>query len=348
MRSLQESPSISGLFSQPQDCHQHRQSRKRQRSRSSSAEHESWSNKDRFASLNSINDVAAEYCAHLTAVSGVKIPSKRGPLHKPLQPSHLPKSNDLTCFCPVCGAGYVQRTEVWSHFVACVALNGNPNGACWDDEIGTGYSKLLQPSERTIVTKANLDAVNGVVIPSKLAEGELPAPANCPQSTTPGHIACPICTSLFSRRDHLKSHFPACVKRNGNPNGLKWDHGLPVLKRGPIALPRQPKQAPLAQQARQARQPSSQRAIKSKNRLDSVNGIIIPSKLADEQLPLVLPSQAKGGTPALLSCPRCQSRFVQKDHVRSHFPACVDRNGNPDGVRWDDGLPKLSRGPKAT
>ncbi len=328
MHSLHESSGISGQLLQSQDRHQHHQSRKRHRSHSSSAEHASWSTKHRPASLNSINDVAAEYCAHLTAVSGVKIP--------PPQPSKITKSSNLTCFCPVCGAGYAQRTEVWSHFVACVALNGNPNGACWDDRIGTGYSEVSQPSQRTIERHEKLDAVNGVVVPSKLAEGALPTVARqMPyQFATPRNLACPICTGLFGRKDHLEAHFPSCVKRNGNPNGLRWDHGL---------------QAPRSQAPQpQARQPSSQRAIEFKNRLAAVNGVVIPSTLADGQRPLTLPSQARAGTPALLSCPRCQSRFVQRDHVRSHFPACITRNGNPEGLRWDDGLPKSRRGLRAT
>ena len=128
----------------------------------------------------------------------------------------------------------MQRSEVWSHFVACVALNGNPRGVCWDDEIDVTSSKARQPSQRTKKRNDRLDAVNGVVIPSKLAEGEWPwTSSNLAKSGTPQDVSCPICNKTFHRRDHLKSHFPACVNLSGNPHGLTWDHGLPKLKRGP-------------------------------------------------------------------------------------------------------------------
>ncbi|CAF9943338.1 MAG: hypothetical protein ALECFALPRED_011077 [Alectoria fallacina] len=146
----------------------------------------------------------------------------------------------------------------------------NPNGACWNDGLRTSenggwryntreksrdtrptltdsqphasvsrFSQLSPtpkpiPSTRSKNRSDRLDAVNGVVIPSKLAEGELPknlASQAC--ADTPLHLLCPICRGAFGKRDHVKSHFPACVERNGNPYGMRWDSGLPLLRRGP-------------------------------------------------------------------------------------------------------------------
>ena len=134
------------------------------------------------------------------------------------------------CFCPTCGAGCAHREEFRSHFVACVAQNGNPSGVYLRDEL-----RSARPlSERTKKTKDRLNAVNGVVIPSKLAVGQSPwmAPAQPGYSATL-NFACPLCKGYFSRMDHVRSHFPACVDRNGNPDGLRWNDGLPMLKRGP-------------------------------------------------------------------------------------------------------------------
>lgn len=38
-------------------------------------------------------------------------------------------------------------------------------------------------------------------------------------------FSCPICGGKRTRRYTIKQHFPKCVKKNGNPQGLKWtDH----------------------------------------------------------------------------------------------------------------------------
>ena len=136
------------------------------------------------------------------------------------------------CFCPTCGAVCAHREEFRSHFVACVAQNGNPSGVYLRDE----SSRVRPPSARTKKKEDRLNAVNGVVIPSKLAVGQSPwmAPPQSGSSATLD-FACPLCKGYFNKMDHVKSHFPACVDRNGNPDGLRWNDGLPVLKRGPKA-----------------------------------------------------------------------------------------------------------------
>ena len=71
------------------------------------------------------------------------------------------------------------------------------------------------------------------------------------------------------------------------------------------------------------------------DRLDTVNGVVTPSKLAPDQAPIMRPSRANAGTPLRYVCPLCTARFANSWHVKSHFPGCVGRNGNPDGLRWD-------------
>ena len=162
-----------------------------------------------------------------------------------------------------------------------------------------------------------LAQVNGVVIPSKRLFNEEPLQPSGMQSNTSGTsgFPCPICRAKYPQRNSIQAHFVACVKRNGNPQGRRWND-----------LPR-----PRAR-------PESDRTRVSKARLNAVNGVIIASKLAPGVLPTVHLSHAKSGTPLTFSCPLCGGRFGRKYHVKSHFPACVDENGNPMGLRWDGGL----------
>ena len=69
--------------------------------------------------------------------------------------------------------------------------------------------------------------------------------------------------------------------------------------------------------------------------LAAVNGVVIPSKVPSGQLP-----NQGGKVPvishSLYSCSICGRKFVKKHHVKIHMWPCVQRNGNPNGVRWDD------------
>lgn len=174
--------------------------------------------------------------------------NERGPDQLPLKPSATPsggRSIPNHCFCPTCGARCADREEFRSHFVACVAQNGNPSGVYLRDELRTARPPLERtkkkndrlsaiPLERTKKRNDRLSAVNGVVIPSKLAVGQLPYTGPCqPGDSATLNLSCPLCKGPFGKMDHVKSHFPACVDRNGNPDGLRWNDGLPVLKRGP-------------------------------------------------------------------------------------------------------------------
>ncbi|KAF6220376.1 hypothetical protein HO133_003508 [Letharia lupina] len=71
---------------------------------------------------------------------------------------------------------------------------------------------------------------------ARVGQGELPKNVtNYASADTPLDLTCPLCKGGFAKRDHVKSHFPACVKRNGNPVGLRWNDGLPLSRRGPRA-----------------------------------------------------------------------------------------------------------------
>ena len=200
-------------------------------------------------------------------MNGVEIPSRNPPKTESPKPSGTPSNKDPTAKhqCPICGEGYNQRYEVACHFVTCVDQHGNPDRACWDDRLSatTGQATPSQQeseqpirqaattpqiprpprsgpryqSERKTKSNDRLNAVNGVVVPPKLLARRTfhvhPPSLPRPSSTPGSHFACPLCKSLFGRKDHVRSHFPACVDRNGNLDGLRWDDGLPKFPRGP-------------------------------------------------------------------------------------------------------------------
>ena len=205
--------------------------------------------------------------------------------------------------------------------------------------------------------QARLEAINGVVIPSRNAPNDgSPKPSSTSSHKDPSanHI-CPVCGKGYSQKYEVACHFLACVDRHGNPHGVCWDDCSSLLLTGQsqqvitqTATPHQiinptPRSGPNYESARKK---------KFNDRLNAVNGVIIPVPI-----PPKLPATGKGKKPSQtqsssrsrslqLVCPLCKSRFGKRDHVRSHFVACVDRNGNPGGLRWDDGLPRFRRGPR--
>ncbi len=85
---------------------------------------------------------------------------------------------------------------------------------------------------------------------------------------------------------------------------------------------------------------ADQRAARQRSfhqRLASVNGIASPSRVARGCRPWV-PPPPKRRSSLIYPCARCAHRCSNKGNVRQHFPACVERNGNPDGLRWDDAI----------
>ena len=220
----------------------------------------------------STGDAVDQYEASLAAVNGIIIPSPHASDEQPLKLAGTPFNIERPAkhLCPICGAGYNQKYEIGSHFVACVGQNGNPDGVCWDDGFGnTEQSAATQQSKQvigqTVTTQQapqrikppitirqgplyrserktkfdnRLRAVSGVVIPSKLPPGKSPQSVTSQAvSSTSSCFLCPLCKSPFARKDHVKSHFATCVDRYGNPEGLRWHDGLPTFKRGPRGPP---------------------------------------------------------------------------------------------------------------
>lgn len=78
-------------------------------------------------------------------------------------------------------------------------------------------------SSRARTFREKLEAVNGVIIPSKLDIGQIPSK---PQNLGHDHMrerVCPICRAGFRTNYHVQSHFASCVEKHGNPRGAKWD-----------------------------------------------------------------------------------------------------------------------------
>lgn len=83
-----------------------------------------------------------------------------------------------------------------------------------------------------------LAKVNGIVIPSKLPEGQQPLkarkthPINTNAKLDPDRSkTCPICGHASSKASNIRPHFVACVKANGNPTGARWDDNFSYVPR---------------------------------------------------------------------------------------------------------------------
>lgn len=61
--------------------------------------------------------------------------------------------------------------------------------------------------------------------------------------------------------------------------------------------------------------------------LTSACGVVTPSRANP-----VAKANNNGG----FCCPRCQGRFTRAKSVKDHFAKCVEKHGNPQGLRWFD------------
>ncbi len=50
--------------------------------------------------------------------------------------------------------------------------------------------------------------------------------------TPKNHYRCALCRGRYTRRNTVHNHFPGCVRRNGNPDGLVWDSDPSCWRRG--------------------------------------------------------------------------------------------------------------------
>ena len=82
------------------------------------------------------------------------------------------------------------------------------------------------PSARTLQEAADLARYDGVFWPDKVPAGHQPTQPFRPVPPTNPTKRCSRCRALFARKWHVKSHWAACIKANGNPQALNWDNGL--------------------------------------------------------------------------------------------------------------------------
>ncbi|CAD6568604.1 MAG: hypothetical protein ASARMPREDX12_001594 [Alectoria sarmentosa] len=81
---------------------------------------------------------------------------------------------------------------------------------------------------------------------------------------------------------------------------------------------------------------------KLEKRLATVKGVINTSKISQggelhKKEPWTV-KRAGRETKTTMTCSICSSTCRDLRELRGHFVVCVDRNGNPDGARWDDCL----------
>lgn len=86
--------------------------------------------------------------------------------------------------------------------------------------------------------------------------------------------------------------------------------------------------------------------VKLSARLNTVNGVVLPSKLKPDQPP----DRSRLGLGTIQDCSRVRTNRRNKECpicgdwyagisvVKSHFISCVGRNGNPQGYYWDGAL----------
>ena len=107
----------------------------------------------------------------------------------------------------------------------------NPSILNQDSRTPSRPPQSLSAKKRRAQRKSShteLDAYNGVIIPSKLEPGEAPVLSKRFNDQRPrnGRSKCPICGERFGQNSHLRQHFVACVRYNGNPDGHYWDDML--------------------------------------------------------------------------------------------------------------------------
>lgn len=202
-------------------------------------------------------------------------------------------------------------------------------------------------------------AANGVIVPSKVPQGEQPQKKRPMRVEKPtwekkAKMTCIICGS--ARRDlrGLRDHFVVCVGRNGNPNGACWDDSLnpdyAANKRfdifpshfvllSLISCSSSHTSTSLKDSAPAAALSNEHLAKLKRHRkteecLAAVNGIVIQSKLSAGQAPNQ--GDYERNERQVHPCIICDRRFATRDQVGLHFSACVKRNGNPNGARWND------------
>ena len=138
---------------------------------------------------------------------------------------------------------------------------------------------------------------------------------------------CPRCNLQLSKRSHVKRHFDNCIRKRGNPDKKAWDSH------------------PSCQQTihhgydpRSARGSALELENESKARpCGGVSSIDDPEEDGvDEDAFSGMPAGGSTSESKAFQCPICNSKFADRHNVKRHFDSCVARNGNPEGLLWDD------------
>ena len=220
-------------------------------------------------------------------------------------------------------------------------LFGSPKTRC-TSPLTTSLAAQRNQAETAFPHPAEFAVVNPAMNPSKLASSE------CSES-----CLCSKCCAAIVKTDDVSEH--SCKTGIDSSSGACWEQGLRTEgkrsgRHGPKGIPKHTQRnlpngrvgasaSKSSRLSRSSKPKMSDRTKRSNDRLNAVNGVVIPSKLLPGILPNKHISKAHADAHLSMFCPRCKGAFAKRDHVKSHFAACVGHNGNPEGLRWDDGLP---------
>ena len=110
-------------------------------------------------------------------------------------------------------------------------------------------------------------------------------------------------------------------------------HSQNNTTRSAALMPQAVPQKTLHQYGRSDAQRAARNATDARQ-LAAVSGVVIPSKFSQGHLPDQGRWEEDEGK--VYPCSVCDRKFRVKAHVKVHMWPCVKRNGNPNGVCWDD------------
>ena len=108
----------------------------------------------------------AREAAALAAVNGVSSPSRLNTGQNPWQGSWV-NTADKIHPCPICGRRFARKYHVQSHFPTCVARNGNPNAAHWNDAWNGGAAPAV-PAPAVPIPAVPAPLVPAPLVPAPL------------------------------------------------------------------------------------------------------------------------------------------------------------------------------------
>ena len=224
---------------------------------------------------------------------------------------------------------------------ASPVLSDSPKTRC-TSPLTTSPASQGNQAESGFAHPAGFTAINPAMDPSKLA------PSECSESCLCSKCCAAVVENDDVQEDSCKTEIDtstgALLQKASRTQGKKRGRRAPkgISKTTRRDLPKSQIGASATKSSRSSTSQNPKPSARTKlfnDKLAAVNGIIIPSKLLPGTLPIKHKSMASPDAHLTMLCPRCKGAFGKRDHVKSHFAACVGRNGNPGGLRWDDGLP---------